>query len=55
MKEICVEQKSQEYSKAELYAALKLIEQLYIDGYIARHIYQNIHSEYVKDTLDIAG
>lgn len=55
MDEFGVEQKSQEYSKAELYAALKLIEQLYIDGYIARHIYQNIHSEYVKDTLDIAG
>ena len=39
---------SDTYTKSELYAALKLIEQLYVDGHIPRLIYQNIVKEYYQ-------
>lgn len=49
MKTLPTKQNTPEYMKAELYAALKLIEQLYMDGYIQKHIYQNICKEYRKE------
>ncbi|MBQ6756444.1 MAG: hypothetical protein IJP43_05830 [Oscillospiraceae bacterium] len=44
----------------EVYAALKLIEQLYKDGMLPRHIYKNILLEYaepvwLKDFVDEIG
>ena len=35
--------------KSNLFGALKLIEQLYYDGLISRHIFYNILQEYSQD------
>ena len=39
-------------SNYKIFAALKLIEQLYIDGKIEQYIFKNILEEY-KDRIDI--
>lgn len=46
MKSRVKEQQSPKYRQEERYAALKLIEQLYIDGKIQEHVYRNIRKEY---------
>jgi len=39
---------------ANIYAALKMIEQLYIDGYISEYLFLNILDEY-KFQVDITS
>lgn len=39
-------------SNYKIFAALKLIEQLYIDGKIEQYVFKNILDEY-KDRIDI--
>jgi hypothetical protein len=41
-----------DYTSDELFAALKLIEQLYKDGHIPQYMFKNILNEY-KDVVDI--
>ena len=39
-------------SPQEIRAALKLIEQLYHDGEIPKHVWKNIEGEYYAETID---
>lgn len=41
-------------TKQEISAALMLIELLYLQGEIPKHVYKNIYSEYHGKGLDIA-
>ena len=46
MKPPVKKQKPHGYQEKEKYAALKLIEQLYLDGKIQEHVYRNIRKEF---------
>lgn len=40
-------------NKDKVFAALKLIEQLYVDGKISKHMWKNIKNDY-KDVVDLS-
>lgn len=51
MEDIMKDNKLTTATEQEVYAALKLIEALYLDDKLPKHIYDNIHREYAPKAL----